>query len=149
MRDVDLTDRFHALLAFFLFCPQLTFPRNVTTVALGRDVFAHGVASGDPLEDRVILWTRVSGGRGDVEVHWWVANDPEMRTVIGRGSVVTNSARDFTVKVEASSLRPGTTYYYQFSGLDVPSPIGRTKTLPVGDIDSVRLAVVSCSNLRG
>ena len=121
--------------------------RVVEALQSSRDVFAHGVASGDPLEDRVILWTRVSGGRGDVEVHWWVANDPEMRSVIGRGSVVTNSTRDFTVKVEASSLRPGTTYYYQFSGLDVPSPIGRTKTLPVGDIDRVRLAVVSCSNL--
>ena len=126
----------------------LTPPGRVAeAMQSSRDVFAHGVASGDPLEDRVILWTRVSGGRGDIEVHWWVANDPEMRTIIGRGSVVTNSARDFTVKVEASSLRPGTTYYYQFSGLDVPSPIGRTKTLPVGDIDSVRLAVVSCSNL--
>ena len=67
--------------------------------------------------------------------------------LLGAGQLWTNSARDFTVKVEASSLRPGTTYYYQFSGLDVPSPIGRTKTLPVGDIDSVRLAVVSCSNL--
>ena len=126
----------------------LTSVNRVTgTTQSSRDVFTHGVASGDPLEDRVVLWTRVSGGRGDVEVHWWVATDPEMRTVIGRGSIVTNAARDFTVKVDASGLRPGTTYYYQFSGLDVPSPIGRTKTLPVGDVDRVRLAAVSCSNL--
>ena len=126
----------------------LTSANRVTgTSQSSRDVFTHGVASGDPLEDRVVLWTRVSGGRGDVEVHWWVATDPEMRTVIGRGSVVTNAARDFTVKVDASGLRPGTTYYYQFSGLDVPSPIGRTKTLPVGEVERVRLAAVSCSNL--
>ena len=126
----------------------LTSVNRVTgTTQSSRDVFTHGVASGDPLEDRVVLWTRVSGGRGDVEVHWWVATDPEMRTVIGRGSIVTNAARDFTVKVDASGLRQGTTYYYQFSGLDVPSPIGRTKTLPVGDVDRVRLAAVSCSNL--
>ena len=51
--------------------------RAAEAMQSSRDVFAHGVASGDPLEDRVILWTRVSGGCGDVEVHWWVASDPE------------------------------------------------------------------------
>ena len=114
-----------------------------------RAVFAHGVASGDPLEDRVILWTRVSGSRGrsDVEVSWWVASDAEMQSVVARGSLVTNADRDHTVKVDPPGLRPGTTYYYQFAALDTSSPIGRTKTLPTGQADHVRLAVVSCSNL--
>ncbi len=112
-----------------------------------RDVFTHGVASGDPLDDRVILWTRVSGGRGDVEVNWWLASDAGMQSVVARGSIVTNADRDFSVKADPPGLRPGTTYYYQFAAMGASSPIGRTKTLPVGDIDRVRLAVVSCSNL--
>ena len=112
-----------------------------------RAVFAHGVASGDPLEDRVIVWTRVSGGGGDVEVSWWLASDPDMQSVVARGSIVTNAARDYCVKVDPPGLGSGTTYYYQFAARGASSPIGRTKTLPTGSVDHVRLAVVSCSNL--
>ena len=129
---------------------SLTLAAPAQTMAAGQDpraVFAHGVASGDPLDDRVILWTRISGGRGDVEVSWWVASDAEIQSVVARGSLITNADRDYTVKVDPPGLTPGTTYYYQFAALDVSSPIGRTKTLPTGRVDHVRLAVVSCSNL--
>ncbi|MYM85328.1 alkaline phosphatase [Duganella sp. FT50W] len=112
--------------------------------------FRHGVASGDPLADRVILWTRVTpahDGEGDVAVRWQLATDAAMRQVIAHGSVVTSAQRDYTVKVDAAGLLPGHVYYYQFAvdGGD-KSVVGRTKTLARGDAKQVRLAVFSCSN---
>ena len=74
--------------------------------------FRHGVASGDPLSDRVILWTRVTLAqpRSVVNVSWLVARDPAMSPVVQRGSAKTNPARDCTVKVGAAGLQPGTSY---------------------------------------
>jgi alkaline phosphatase D len=110
-------------------------------------VFQHGVASGDPLADRVILWTRVTraGVRG-VNVNWVVATDPQLSQVVASGQVQTTFRRDFTVKIDPTGLQPGTTYYYRFSALGELSPIGRTRTLPTGSPERLRLAVVSCSN---
>jgi alkaline phosphatase D len=123
------------------------------TLAAAEDqpalAFQHGVASGDPLSDRVILWTRVTPARplANVEVEYVVATDPRCRRIVARGQFVTSAARDYTVKVDVAGLRPGTTYYYRFAAEDARSPIGRTKTLPVGRTNSLRMAVVSCSNL--
>ena len=110
--------------------------------------FQHGVASGDPLSDRVILWTRVTLAqpRSVVNVSWLVARDPAMGQVVQRGSAKTNPARDYTVKVDAAGLQPGTTYYYRFQVDGQDSPVGRTRTLPVGAVQRLRLAVASCSN---
>jgi alkaline phosphatase D len=110
--------------------------------------FQHGVASGDPLADRVILWTRVtpSAPQAALVARWVVALDPALTRVVLRGTAKTNPGRDFTVKVDAVGLEPGTTYYYRFIAEGVESPIGRTKTLPVGPTSSLRMAVVSCSN---
>lgn len=117
----------------------------------GRDKasFNHGVASGDPLHDRVILWTRVTTPNwyDDVDVKWQVARDSKMRRVVARGSASANVYRDFTVKVDVDCLDPATTYYYQFSAAGERSAIGRTRTLPRGHARQARLAVVSCSNL--
>ncbi len=108
--------------------------------------FLHGVASGDPLADRVILWTRVSGAEDkSLEVRWQVASDPDMTSVISRGVARTSSKRDYTVKVDAGSLPADSTVYYQFEAGGVRSPIGRTRTLPSGGVEQVRLAVVSCA----
>jgi len=112
-------------------------------------VFAHGVASGDPLFDRVILWTRVSTfspKQASVDVRYTVATDPAFTNIVSQGVVQTSAAADFTVKVDASGLSPNTSYYYRFSVRDLASPIGRTRTLPVGSTQSLRMAVVSCSN---
>ncbi len=111
-------------------------------------VFQHGVASGDPLAHRVILWTRVTPRRPHprVEVRYVVATDPRLRRVVARGRFVTTPQRDYTVKVDAAGLRPGTTYYYRFFTEGGRSPVGRTRTLPVGPTPSLRMAVVSCSN---
>lgn len=109
-------------------------------------VFQHGVASGDPLADRVLLWTRVSGASDTVDVGWRVARDPALRYVVASGRTRTSAERDFTVKVDASGLQPGVTYYYQFTARGARSPVGRTKTLPALGMNHARLAFASCSN---
>lgn len=114
----------------------------------GRRVFLHGVASGDPLADAVILWTRVTPppGRREVPVSYEIARDDRFARIIGRGMQVATAARDFTVKVDALGLDPGATYYYRFSALGEASVTGRTRTLPRAST-RVRLALASCSNL--
>jgi alkaline phosphatase D len=112
-------------------------------------VFRHGVASGDPLTDRVMLWTRATPRvetPSSVPVRWIVADDERLQRVVASGTVDTSSARDLTVKVDAGGLRPGRTYYYAFEAGGERSPIGRTKTLPQDDVSRVRLASISCSN---
>jgi len=138
-------------------------------------VFQHGVASGDPLQDRVILWTRVTPRLdatepalvereaherdadaredddeahrdGKVMVRFEVALDPQFKRLVTRGKFKTGAERDHTVKIDVTGLRPDTTYYYQFRALGATSAIGRTKTLPKGEAKHLRMAVVSCSN---
>ncbi|MES2129845.1 MAG: alkaline phosphatase D family protein [Pseudomonadota bacterium] len=108
-------------------------------------LFLHGVASGDPLSDRVILWTRVSV-EAAVEVGWAVALDADMRKVVASGSARAVAERDFTVKVDVSGLLPGQTYFYRFLADGIESPVGRTRTLPAAGVEQVRLAVFSCAN---
>ena len=111
--------------------------------------FYHGVASGDPLSDRVILWTRVTDDTltvDSVQVDWRIATDTSMNNIVNSGSGYTKASKDWTFKVDATGLQPNTWYYYDFNGLGWNSLRGRTKTAPVGDIDSVRFAIVSCSN---
>ncbi|MFD9883827.1 alkaline phosphatase D family protein [Streptomyces alboflavus] len=128
--------------------------------AAAGPAFLHGVASGDPLPDGVLLWTRITptpdavpgSGKGpDVEVRWEVAEDKGFSKVVGRGSTTAKAAGDHTVKADVRGLRQATTYYYRFSvGSDSPvrSPVGRTRTAPAHDAAApgVRFGVVSCSN---
>ncbi len=111
------------------------------------DVFRHGVASGDPLPDGFILWTRVSGlDRKRVRVRWRVATDPEFSNIVAKGKARTGPERDYTVKVDVRGLEAGQTYFYGFSAAAEDSPTGRTRTLPGGGLESANFAVVSCSN---
>lgn len=132
----------------------------VSTAALGgcggddpdnRSVsFAHGVASGDPLADRVILWTRVSAtGTDELDVGWEIAADKDFSKPVASGLVSTGPATDFTVKVDAAGLSPNQSYYYRFGTQGVLSPVGRTRTLPTGSVARARFAVFSCSNYPG
>jgi phosphodiesterase/alkaline phosphatase D-like protein len=112
--------------------------------------FAHGVASGDPYADSVILWTRISppdGLVGSLDVQWQIATSADFApgSIKGSGSFSTSAARDWTVKVEAAGLSADTTYFYRFSSGNTGSSVGQTKTLPVNS-DPVRLAVFSCAN---
>lgn len=109
--------------------------------------FFHGVASGDPAHDAVILWTRVTPeSQGDVKVSWQVASDAAFSQLVTTGETVTNASRDYTVKVDARGLRAGQHYFYRFKTGDKTSALGQTQTLPEGEVSSVKLAVLSCSN---
>ncbi|MFM8740427.1 MAG: alkaline phosphatase D family protein [Cytophagales bacterium] len=110
--------------------------------------FYHGVASGDPLSDRVIIWTRVTpkDSLPSITVKWQIANDENFSTVLTSDSVVTNPAKDYTVKIDVTGLQPDQIYFYRFSALGKTSIVGRTKTAPVNAKDSLKFAVVSCAN---
>ena len=111
-----------------------------------RPVFRHGVASGDPLPDRVILWTRVSGVARAVPVEWEIARDRRFRQIVRRGEAVARPARDFTVKVDAKGLEAGTDYFFRFRSRGVRSPVGRTRTAPRGATSALRLVVATCGD---
>jgi len=130
-----------------------------TVAALRSGVFQHGVASGDPMPRRVVLWTRVtpvpnatpgSGVGPDTTVRWEVSRDERFRKVVRSGTVVTGAARDHTVKIDATGLAPQTWYFYRFTVGSATSPVGRTRTAPDegSSPDHLRLGVVSCANLQ-
>lgn len=109
--------------------------------------FKHGVASGDPLKDRVIIWTRVSPRRGlKVLVAWEVSKDPQFRRLLARGQTFTDESVDFTVKIDVEGLKPGNKYFYRFHTSSAVSPTGVTRTLPDDDIKELSFAVFSCAN---
>lgn len=109
--------------------------------------FQHGVASGDPLARKVIIWTRVTSERGGiVPVKWEMALDAAFRRVVRAGVALTDGRKDHTVKVDVSGLKPDTVYHYRFATGHTVSPAGRTRTLPVGSVAKVKLAVFTCSN---
>ncbi|WP_436958336.1 alkaline phosphatase D family protein [Streptomyces sp. SudanB182_2057] len=125
--------------------------------ATGAPAFLHGVASGDPLPDGVLLWTRVtpvpeaipgSGLGPDTEVGWVVARDRALTDVVARGSVTATAASDHTVKADVRGLAPATDYWFRFSAGGTDSPVARTRTAPAADADvsSLRFGVVSCAN---
>jgi len=110
--------------------------------------FDFGVASGDPLGDRVILWTHARRRRTQLPVvmRWEVALDARFRRVVSSGWAVASAQTGHTAKVDAKGLRPGQTYYYRFRTLLDVSPVGITRTLPASGVKEVKLAVFSCSN---
>ncbi len=110
--------------------------------------FRHGVASGDPAPDRVVLWTRVStDDPGTVAVRWAVASDAGMADVVASGVSQAGPERDWTVHVDVGGLAPATTWWYRFEALGQRSPVGRTRTAPGPDHrGEVRLGVVSCAS---
>ncbi|CAN7551878.1 alkaline phosphatase D family protein [Phenylobacterium sp. LjRoot225] len=105
-------------------------------------VFRWGVASGDPLATAVILWTACAAPG---EVRWEVAEDPAFKRVVRRGVAQADPARDRTVKVDVGGLKPATNYHYRFRKGAETSPVGRTRTLPVGTTPDVVLAFASCT----
>ena len=115
--------------------------------AAPQRVFRHGIASGDPTDHSVILWTRATYlASRPVVVHWQLAEDPEMTRIVSGGHTTTDSSRDFTVKIDVVGLPAGATLYYRFRALGALSQVGRTRTLPSGPVETAKFAVVSCSN---
>jgi alkaline phosphatase D len=121
-------------------------------------VFQYGVASGDPLPDGVVLWTRVTptpeatpgSGKGAPTTVQWSVRDAAGR-VVKRGSVRTDASRDHTVKVDVRGLAPARTYTYDFTAAGATSPVGTTRTAPAPGAanERLRFGMVSCSNFTG
>ncbi|MFD0271433.1 alkaline phosphatase D family protein [Streptomyces sp. NPDC127106] len=127
------------------------------SAAAGGPAFLHGVASGDPLPDGILLWTRVtpvpeavpgSGVGPATPVGWEVAEDRAFSRIVASGTVTATAASDHTVKADVRGLKPHTPYFYRFTAGAAASPVGRTLTAPRHDAStpSVRFGVVSCAN---
>lgn len=111
-------------------------------------IFAFGVASGDPLTDRVILWShaKVPNSTADVGLTWQVASDAAFTNIVRSGTLIANEAASFTTKVDVTGLAAGTSYFYRFrDGTGVSSTVGTTRTLPASTATAVKFAVFSCS----
>lgn len=138
------------------------FPRALAQEPGGP--FQHSVASGDPLPQAVIIWTRVtptpealpgSGLGPATRVAWEVSTDPEFSHLAQRGEHLTTADTDHTVKIDVQGLRPDTAYFYRFRVLDGPasgavSRTGRTRTMPADGAPAAhaRFGVASCSNFE-
>jgi alkaline phosphatase D len=116
-----------------------------------RDLFAEGVASGDPVYDSVLLWTRVSaaGSKPSVPLTVELAEDPSFERVIATARPRASAAADYTCRVLVGGLAPARTYWYRFSDASgAGSRIGRTRTAPAQDDGRpIRFAFVSCQNV--
>ena len=108
--------------------------------------FEHGVASGDPTQTQVIIWTRVTTEASYVDVSWQVSATEDFSSIEQSGTFATDTSRDFTVKVDVQNLNPNTQYYYRFMVGEASSIVGITQTLPEGSVDKASMAVVSCAN---
>ncbi len=129
-----------------LLLPVACSQTGVAPDAAADAAYLHGVASGDPDTTSVVIWTRISNADGPTDVEWRVATDGNFRNVVAHGQYRTDASRDFTVKVVVVDLNPGQEYFYQFDIDGIRSPAGQTKTLPVGHVDRLVLAVATCSN---
>jgi alkaline phosphatase D len=132
----------------------------LTTPTFGSFPFTLGVASGDPLPDGVVLWTRLApdpiaasgqggmDGQGPIEVRYEVAADEAFAQVLQQGAAVATPELAHTVHVDATGLEPGRTYFYRFMAGEEISPVGRTKTAPAAgaDVDRLRFAFASCQH---
>ncbi len=129
--------------------PTPNLPEEQPETAAPKVSFVHGVASGDPLSDRVILWTRVTPEQeGDIPVRLTVAADQAMSQPVAVYTTTASAAGDYCVKIDADGLQADRWYYYQFAVGDQTSPVGRTRTFPASSdfMDRARFAVVSCAN---
>src|SRR5206468_4186282 len=99
-------------------------------------VFRHGIASGDPAQDRVVIWICIShSGDASVSVRWWFedAEDPSRRG--GGGIVEAIAERDWIVSIDVDGLQPGWRYRYGFEAFGEATIVGRTRTFPSDDVE--------------
>jgi alkaline phosphatase D len=143
------------LFLFFLF--QIASAQTTAQLKAKRSAinpsqypFYHGVASGDPLSDRVILWTRITLDPlvSPVSASWQIATDSAFSNIVNNGTVSTDSTKDYTIKVDATGLQQNTWYYYRFIYNSLKSVTGRTRTLPTGSVNNLRFAVASCQDYQ-
>ena len=110
--------------------------------------FKYGVASGDPLTDRVVLWThaKLPNSTAPVNLTWQISVDDKFAVLTNSGKLTTTADTSFTAKVDATGLTAGNTYFYRFMDeAGVVSPVGTTRALPAAGVASVKFAVFSCA----
>jgi alkaline phosphatase D len=124
-----------------------TAPALAEAAAPPEVQFLHGVATGDPLSDRAIFWTRVTPQRDapHIPVRLEVSEDENFAHIYMSAGATADPERDYTVKIDAVGLKPGHDYWYRFTCLGTTSPVGRVRTLPVGHVEKLALAFVTCS----
>jgi len=149
---VLMTDRRSLVLGGGLGLGALMLPvgRVLAAEVLGARGFTHNVASGEPGSDSMLLWTRYVPAVGEdvIRLEAEISLDQGFGKSVSAGSVRTGAYRDWTAKITVDGLQPGTVYWYRFVAPDgSKSPVGRTKTLPVGDVPRFGLGLFSCSNL--
>ncbi|WP_223594583.1 alkaline phosphatase D family protein [Neobacillus bataviensis] len=120
--------------------------------------FTLGVASGDPLPDGVVLWTRLApdplNGGGmpphSVPVKWEIATDQYFRNIVQRGTELARPELGHSIHVEVSGLKANQVYFYRFKSGNELSPVGRTKTLPKAgtSVSHLNFAFVSCQQFE-
>ncbi|MBO9621848.1 MAG: alkaline phosphatase D family protein [Sphingomonas sp.] len=142
------TDRRSLLLTGTLGLGALAIPGFALAQGLARG-FTHSVASGEPQQQSMLLWTRyvpADGGAARLRVE--LSETQDFARVVTGGETITGPWRDHTAKITVTGLEPGTRYFYRFVGPDGTfSPVGRTRTLPRDDARRVGIAIFSCSNL--
>lgn len=126
---------------------QLFHPLIMEKADAAGNPFPFGVASGDPRQDKVVLWTKIFAPQmqDTINVQWAIARDTTMQDVVLSGTALSGASSAFTVHIEAEGLTQATTYFYRFSFNGMDSPIGRTRTAPENP-ESLRFAVASCAN---
>lgn len=132
-------------------CSETSKPSPRLPQSEASEHFAHGIASGDPRADGAIIWTRITpeDNSGSPILFYQISETQDFTVIVQKGTTQTSAARDFTVKAEIDSLSPAQTYFYRFQWGEIFSPIGSFKTLPTGEVESARFAIVSCSHWEG
>jgi alkaline phosphatase D len=142
-------DRRSLLLTGTLGLGALAIPGLAWATVADLSGFTHSVASGEPGPDTMLLWTRYVPANGaDVKLRAEVCETADFVRIVAGGEIVTGPWRDHTAKVTVQGLKPGTRYFYRFVAPDGSfSPVGRTRTLPIGNVRRFGIAVFSCSNM--
>ncbi|OYY92036.1 MAG: alkaline phosphatase [Sphingomonas sp. 28-66-16] len=121
---------------------------QVANVSMAKG-FTHSVASGEPSGTSMLLWTRyVPDGGDSVHLRAEISETPDFAKIVSGGAQISGPWRDWTAKITVGGLKPGTRYHFRFVAPDGSfSPVGQTKTLPIGPVAAFRAAIFSCSNM--
>ena len=137
---------------FVVLCTHFVYSCNGAINSLGPKAegkFTHGIASGDPDQNSVVLWTRyVPNNNSLVRIRYEVALDDKFTSLVTHGTSKASAENDFCIKVIADGLEPGSTYYYRFTDGTIHSQTGRTRTLP-RQTDHIKIGVVNCAKYTG
>lgn len=133
-----------SLLAAAALTPALA-SRPAWAREFSRGVFTHGIASGDPLADGFVIWTRFAHS-GEGRIGWEVADDDAFTRIVQRGVARASFASDFCAKANVRGLEPGRRYFYRFLSASEPSEVGVTRTAPAAGAESLTVALFSCAN---